>query len=252
MLSLASIFLLAAGQTTVAAVPPQPFDASHARWDHLVKQYVHAGQVDYTGLRGAGRAELDGYLGELSTVTSTATWGRSDALAFWIDAYNAWTVKLIVDHPGVSSIKKITTVGSPWKLAFIPMKATGTDVISLDDIEHGVIRPTFADPRIHMAVVCASTSCPALRSEAYDGYRLDTQLDDQARRFLADPTRNTVDAANKVLRISSIFDWYGNDFDATGGVGAFLEKFGTAEIAQGAREGWTVDYMTYDWGLNGR
>ncbi len=249
--ALGALALLGCG-TTVAAVPSQPYDRTHARWDRLLHRYVHDGVVDYTGIRGAGRDELDAYLGELSSVSSTASWGRDEALAFWLDAYNAWTVKLIVDHPGVTSIKKVTTVGSPWKLSFIPMRATGAESISLDDIEHGVIRPKFADPRIHVAVVCASISCPALRSEAYVGSRLDAQLDDQARAFLADTTRNQVDAGRKVLRISSIFDWYGKDFEATGGVRAFLERHGPPAMAQGAREGWPIEHLDYDWGLNGR
>jgi len=245
--------LLLGCTTTVAAVPAGTYDSTHARWDHVLHQYVRAGAVDYTGLRGAGRAELDAYLGELSSVTTTSSWSREEALAFWIDAYNAWTVKLIVDHPGVTSIKKITTVTSPWKLSFIPMRATGgAETISLDDIEHGVIRPRFADPRIHVAVVCASISCPSLRAEAYVAGKVEAQLDDQARAFLADPTRNTVDAERKVLRISSIFDWYGKDFEATGGVSAFVQKYGTPALAQAAREGWKVEYMDYDWGLNGR
>lgn len=249
---LTTLLLVLGCTTTVAAVPVGTYDATHTRWDRLLHTYVHDGSVDYTGLRGAGRTELDAYLGELSSVTSTASWGRNEALAFWIDAYNAWTVKLIVDHPGVSGIKKITPVGSPWKLSFIPMRATGVETISLDDIEHGVIRPRFADPRIHVAVVCASVSCPPLRAEAYVGPRVDAQLDEQARAFLADPTRNGVDGARKVLRLSSIFDWYGKDFEATGGVGAFVQKYGPPALAQAAREGWKVEYMDYDWGLNGR
>lgn len=238
--------------TTVAAVPAGTYDATHARWDRILHTYVRDGSVDYSGLRGAGRAELDAYLGELASVDKAASWGRAETMAFWIDAYNAWTVKLIVDNPGVSSIKKITPVGSPWKLSFIPMRATGAETMSLDDIEHGILRPRFADPRIHVAVVCASVSCPPLRAEAYVPTRLDAQLDEQARAFLADTTRNTVDPARKVLRLSSIFDWYGGDFAATGGVAAFVAKYGPPALAEAARDGWKVEYMDYDWGLNGR
>lgn len=238
--------------TTVAAVPAGTYDPAHARWDRLLHQYVHDGSVDYTGLRGPGRAELDAYLGELSSVSTTASWGRNEALAFWIDAYNAWTVKLIVDHPGIKSIKSITTVGSPWKLSFIPMRATGKETMSLDDIEHGVIRPRFGDPRIHVAVVCASVSCPPLRAEAFVASRVDAQLDEQARAFLADPERNTVDAERKVLRLSGIFDWYAGDFEASGGVPAFVQKYGPPALAEAAGAGWQVEYVDYDWGLNGK
>lgn len=249
---LGTLLLGAACATPIAAVPALPFDATHARWDRLLRARVHDGTVDYSALRAQDQGELDSYLGELSSVTSTAGWGRDETLAFWINAYNAWTVKLIVDHPGVSSIKKVTSIGSPWKLVFIPMQATGQQRISLDDIEHGVIRPTFGDPRIHFAVVCASISCPSLRAEAYVAARLDDQLDDQARRFLADPRRNSADPGKQVLLLSPIFDWYGEDFEATGGVRGFLERRGTPDMARGAREGWQIRYQDYDWGLNGR
>lgn len=252
MLPFVSLLLLFGCSATVAAVPVQPYDATHARWDRILHEYVHDGAVDYSGLRGTGRTEFEAYLGELASVTSTASWSRAESLSFWINAYNAWTVKLIVDHPGVTSIKQITTVSSPWKLSFIPMHATGADVMSLDDIEHGVIRATLADPRIHVAVVCASVSCPPLRSEAYVASRLDGQLDDQARDFLSDTTRNAADTARKVIGISSIFDWYGKDFETSGGVRGFLERYGPPDLAQGAAGGWPIEYLPYDWGLNGR
>lgn len=249
---LGAVLLLLGCATSAAAVPTLPYDPTHARWDRLLHAHVRQGVVDYTGLRGPGRPELDAYLGELSSVASTASWSRSEALAFWINAYNAWTVKLVVDHPGVTSIKKITTVGSPWKLSFIPMRATGADTISLDDIEHGVLRPRFADPRIHVAVVCASVSCPPLRNEAYVPARLDAQLDDQARTFLADARHNRVDTERRVLRLSSLFDWYAEDFSASGGVRGFLERHGPPAMVQAARDGWPIEHLDYDWGLNGR
>lgn len=259
MLPFASLLLLLGCSATVAAVPVQPYDATHARWDRLLHEYVHDGVVDYSGLRGTGRTELETYLGELTSVTSTASWSRAESLSFWINAYNAWTVKLIVDNPGVTSIKNVTPVGSPWKLAFIPMRATGAEAMSLDDIEHGVIRAKLADPRIHMAVVCASVSCPPLRNEAYVASRLDAQLDHQARDFLSDTSRNAADTTRKVLGISSIFDWYGKDFETAApggltapGVRAFLERYGPPDLAQGAAGGWPIEYLSYDWGLNGR
>lgn len=236
----------------VVSVPAGVYDPGHRRWDQLLTRYVEAGVVDYSGLREAGAGELDGYLGELVALPSTDTLPQDEALAFWINAYNAWTVKLIVDNPGVGGIREIRMFRSPWRLRFIPMSASGAAAMSLDEIEHEVIRTRFRDPRIHMALVCASVSCPPLRSEAYVGDRLDAQLDAQARQFLADPARNSADAQARVLRLSPIFGWYVDDFTESGGVGAFVQRYGPPELARGAAEGWQVAPTGYDWSLNGR
>lgn len=242
--------LLFACSTTVASVPPGTYDPTHDTWNQVLRKNVQNGQVNYTAIR-ANKAELDSYLGELAATTPGESWSKNEAFAFWLNAYNAWTVRLIVDHPEIKSIKDITLL-SPWKITFIPMQALGQSALSLDDIEHKILRTQFPDPRIHMAVVCASTSCPALRAEAYVGDRLENQLYDQARVFLADPTKNTLDTANKELKLSSIFKWYEGDFASKGGVLGFVQAYGSREMAKAAAEGWKVSYLDYDWGLNGK
>ena len=242
--------LLTGCSTTIASVPPGTYDPTHTRWDTLLRQNVQSGDVNYTAIR-ANPTELNAYLGELSGVTTTEGWPRTEALAFWINAYNAWTVRLIVDHPNTTSIRKIT-LGSPWMLSFIPMHALDKDVLSLDDIEHRILRTQFADPRIHMAIVCASISCPVLRSEAYTADHLEAQLDDQARLFLSDPQRNTLNPDKKTLQLSSIFKWFEEDFTVKGGISGFVQAYGPPELARAAAEGWSITYLDYNWGLNGK
>jgi hypothetical protein len=124
--------------------------------------------------------------------------------------------------------------------------------ISLYDLEHKVLRP-LRDPRIHFAIVCASRSCPALRAEAYDAERLDFQLDDQARRFINDPSRNRYDKAAKTAHLSEIFKWFDEDFAAAGSVQKYVARYvADPEIARGlAEETWRIEWIAYDWNLNG-
>src|SRR4029434_9265868 len=130
-------------------------------------------------------------------------------IAFWINAYNAFTLRLILDHYPIASIRRIGWLpGAAFRERFIPMQGLKGETISLDDIENGTLRSAFREPRIHFALVCAARSCPPLRREAYRGADLDRQLDDQARIFLRDATKNRVDAATRTLYLSSIFKWF--------------------------------------------
>ena len=240
--------------------PAQAFD--HGAWDGLLQRHVQpirygvATQVDYAAM-ARERAMLKGYLDALAAVSEAdfRRWPRDERLAFLINAYNAWTVELVLTRwPELESIKDLgSLLESPWKRRFIPLLG---ETRSLDDIEHGMIRAkgAYDEPRIHFAVNCASIGCPALRPEAYTSARLDAQLADATRRFLSDRTRNQVRGGR--IELSSVFKWYGEDFDRAGGLRAFLaargEALGLTEAQrQTLRAGkLKIVYLDYDWRLN--
>jgi len=235
----------------------------HAAWDALLKRHVQpiragvATEVDYAGM-ARERAALKGYLDGLAAVRRDEfnRWPKPERLVFLINAYNAWTVELILTAwPEVKSIKELGSLfRSPWKRAFIPLLG---ETRSLDDIEHGMIRAkgVYDEPRIHFAVNCASIGCPALRAEAFSAARLDAQLADATRLFLADRSRNRWQGDG--LAVSSIFKWYGDDFKQVGGLNAFLasqaDALGLTEAQkQRLREGRVeIEFLDYDWKLNG-
>jgi len=218
----------------------------HELWDSLVQQHVTSeGWVDYQGfIRDSTR--LNTYLELLKkNHPNDKYWSRDQQLAYWINAYNAFTVKLIVDHYPVASIKDIKNgipfVNTVWDLKFIQIEGATYD---LNNIEHGIIRARFEEPRIHFAVNCASKSCPQLRNEAFTAERLDEQLTDQARAFLGDPTKNVITPTR--LQLSRIFQWYRGDFTGKGSFIDFLNGFSPVRIDKEAK----IDYLDYDWSLN--
>jgi hypothetical protein len=215
--------------------------------------------VDYAGVR-RGRAELQRLLNGFSRVAmgEFERWPRAARQAFLINAYNVWTLALIADAPAeTASIKDLGgLLQSPWKKAFIPFLG---ETRSLDDIEHGLLRGAddFDEPRIHFAVNCASIGCPALRPEAFVADRFDAQLDDQTRRFLRDRTRNRVLQRDPLrVGVSSIFDWYGDDFARAGGVHGFLARYADAlgltpaEADTLRADEARIAFLDYDWRLN--
>ncbi len=229
-------------ESTVNANPPD-----HAPWTALLKKYVNAkGLVNYKGFIKDQKA-LDAYLATLSNNPPEKSWSRDEQLAYWFNAYNAFTVKLITMHYPVSSIKKIGPdvqvifVNTPWDKNFFKI---GGKNFSLNDIEHKTLRKDFEEPRMHFALNCASTSCPKLRNEAYEASKLNSQLDDQARDFLADKSRNVI-TPNK-LKISKIFSWYGKDFTKSSGKIDYLNKYAPVKINRSAN----IEYMDYSWDLN--
>jgi Protein of unknown function, DUF547 len=236
------------------------FDLTHATWSALLKMHVHwsadgsASAVDYGALRASPKA-LNDYLAQLEAVTPAQfeTFAPADQRAFLINAYNAWTVKLIVSKTtNPASIKDLGSLfSSPWKKQFFTLLGKPQ---SLDGVEHGLIRgaPDYDDPRIHFAVNCASIGCPALRPEAYVGARLDAQLEDQTLRFLRDRSRNRADVAKRTLYLSKIFDWYGDDFElpfrGTKTLPEFLARYSSAWGTD--IRGFDIDFLDYDWRLN--
>ena len=214
----------------------------------LLEKYVKDGFVDYQGFKN-DEAKLDQYL-KILEKTDTKILSRNEQFAFYVNAYNAWTVKLILSgYPGVKSIKDLGNVfKSPWKKKIARIDG---DIITLDHIEHNILRPRFKDPRIHFVVNCASKSCPPLRSEPYQENILDQQLDEMTRAFINDPKNNDLDG--NTLYVSSIFKWYGGDFNKD--IVGFFLKYAQGELKKSleANKGKIeIKYLDYDWSLNGK
>lgn len=213
----------------------------------LLKAYVKNSHVDYKGFK-ADEKKLDQYLARLEEVDPQDL-GRNERMAFYINAYNAWTIKLILNnYPGVKSIKDLGTIfKSPWKKKFA--KVDGKTV-TLDHLEHDILRPAFKDPRVHFAVNCASISCPPLLNEPYTGADLNSQLDWAAKNFINDPNHNFV--KGEALHVSRIFKWFGEDFDSD--ILGYVRSYAKGDLAQkiaNAKNNLKVKYLDYDWSLNG-
>ncbi len=260
--------LLAAAAVAVPPARAQAFDHGHGAWTALLKKHVvllrggQAAQLDYAGV-AAERAALQAYLGTLSAVPEPAfrAFGRPQQMAFLTNAYNAFTVALVLTrYPALKSIKDLgSLLQSPWKPKTVPLFG---GKVSLDDIEHGMLRAPgrYDDPRVHFGVNCASIGCPALREEAFVAERLDAQLDAQALRFLSDRSRNRYNAAPSRLEVSKIFDWFGDDFRqghrGITSLPAFLARHADvlADVPAGREriraQQVPVTFADYDWALN--
>ncbi len=214
--SLLSIILFTVSSCFAVNAPTSNAEPiSHEIWNDLLKKHVDAkGFVDYAGFK-KDQIELKKYLTLLENNAPGDKWSKDEKLAYWINAYNAFTIQLILDNTQhkIKSIKdigdkiKIPFVNTPWDVKFINI---GGKKMDLNNIEHGIIRKDFNEPRIHFALVCAAKSCPPLRNEAYIAAKLNQQLDDQGVDFLNDSYKNQVSA--KEAKLSNIFKWYGSDF----------------------------------------
>jgi hypothetical protein len=210
----------------------------HTAWNDLLQAYVSpTGLVNYGGLRGA-RAKLEGYLGQLAATPPRSDWSRQEAMAYWINAYNAYTVKLILDNYPVKSIKDIHG-GEPWQVKWIEL---GTKKYSLNQIENDILRPLYKDPRIHFALNCAAKSCPPLYNRAFTAANLNGTLEQLTRAFINNPKFNTLQPGS--AEVSRIFDWYGGDF---GNLTGYLNKYATTRLEDSA----AITFKSYDWDLNG-
>lgn len=229
----------------------------HSRLDQVLRRYVNEeGAVDYARLKTDADSVLAPYLRRLGR-TDPSRLPRDARLAFWINAYNALTIKLIVGHYPVPNIWAITPgppepkQNSPFELEVGTVADTAR---TLDEIEHEIIRERFDEPRIHFALVCAAKSCPVLRREAYTGARLDQQLNDQARTFLHDEGKNRVPAGDDRIALSRILKWYGEDFGPTAEAlqAAIAPYFDGRVRNRLAAADYEVTYLPYDWSLNDR
>lgn len=257
-------------EAVAAAAQTEFSDQAYAT---ILDRYVnHDGLVDYQGLKH-DRERLDSFVVTLGSLSPQVydQWSKQRKIAFWINAYNALTLKAIVDHYPIrpsffrslvypeNSIRQIAGV---WdQLRFRVMG----EMLTLDEIEHQILRKRFYEPRIHAALVCAAMGCPPLRREAFIGEGLDDQLEEQSRRFLSSPGGLRIDRTANQVYISSIFQWYGRDFVKGYGGSANFEKFGEIEgavlnfisrhLSSSDREfliggGYSVRHLDYDWSLN--
>lgn len=225
-----------------ATTPP-----SYKAWNELLKAHVSAdGKVNYKGFIKE-KAKLDAYLKTISAnAPDRKTWSKDEQLAYWINAYNAFTVKLIVDNYPVESIKdlgpaiKIPLVSDVWHYKFFKI---GGQESSLDEIEHSILRKEFNEPRIHFAINCASVSCPPLLNEAFEAKTIDAQLDKVAKDFI-NSSRNKI--TPEAIQISSIFSWFKGDFTKNGSLIDFLNKYSKVKIKSNAK----VSHLDYNWSLN--
>jgi hypothetical protein len=218
----------------------------HSLYGELLNKYVNDGVVDYQGFKDE-EAKLDEYLTVLEN-TKVKELSRDEQFAFYVNAYNAWTIKLILSaYPGIESIKDLGNIfKSPWEKEIVRINGK---VLTLDEIEHAILRAQFKDPRVHFAVNCASKSCPPLISEPYRGSTLDSQLEDATRAFINDPTSNYLEG-NK-LYVSRIFKWFSEDFNDN--VLGFFLQYGEGAFKrrlESQKNKLEIVYLSYDWSLN--
>ncbi len=242
----AALFLLPLLSTPLAAEVPD-----HSLFSQVLRDHVRNGVVDYRGIKADER--FPRYIAMLQQTNPAALGDRRERLAFWLNAYNAFTIQYVIDrYPIKSLMNKLAyaTGGGTFKTKFITIHGVK---YSLNDIENDIIRP-MGDPRIHFALVCGAKSCPPLRSEAYLADRLDEQLDEQGRIFLSQVDKNRIDLVANEIHLSKIFDWFKDDFRQAGGSELdFIAKFLPAESAQQLRARAAtlkIKYTEYDWSLN--
>lgn len=235
--------------------PASTIIVDHGEWTRLLQAYTRPSddgvvRFDYAGLAARDRAALDGYIARLAAVPVGGL-NRDEQLAYWINLYNALTVQVVLDHYPVSSILKISispglfSIG-PWGKKLISVEG---EEISLDDIEHRILRPIWRDPRIHYAVNCASIGCPNLIDTAYTADRMEALLEANAIAYVNHP--RGVELRGGSLVVSSIYDWFREDFGGTEtGVLAHLRKYARPELARDLKLVFEVDSYDYDWSLN--
>lgn len=224
------------------------FDHTHTRYGDVLKKYVQNGRVDYAALK-ADRLTLDVYLNKTAAVSEEEfeKWTLEQRLSFLINLYNAQTLALVIDHYPVASIKKIGTFfKGPWDQ---PVVRLFGKTLTLGTLEHDILRKQYQEPLIHFALVCAARGCPTLREEPYVPDQLQKQLEDQARIFLSDKNKNSLDAAKGVIYLSPIFKWFEADFvKKSGSVLSFIEPYLPKAPSDLASYG--IRYTGYDWSLN--
>lgn len=259
------VVLLAAGAVAPLAAHAQAgFDHNHAAWDSLLKKHVrwladgNQSRVHYTGF-AADRAALKAVLDGMSAVPQAVfeSWSPPQQMAFLINAYNAFTVELILTkYPDLKSIKDLGSfVQSAWKKKFFTLLG---EQRHLDWIEHEQLRPRHSEPRVHAALNCASVGCPALRDEAFTAAKLEVQLEDGMRRFMGDRTRNRVKSDR--VEVSSIFKWFREDFEKGHGgfqrvedvFSKYADLLSDVPSERAALKAKTlgVRHLDYDWSLN--
>ena len=218
----------------------------HDEWNVLLQKYVNdKGDVHYLGFQ-TERKNLQAYLNKLSkNPPNDKNWSKDESLVYWINAYNAFTIELILNHYPVKSIREIggkfPFINSSWDIKFFKINNVPFD---LNIIEHEIIRKEYHEPRIHFAIVCASISCPRLLNEAYTSEKLEEQLERQTRYFINNPIKNQISSTDPQL--SGILDWYKSDFPKDKSMIQFVNQYSNITIDKNA----TLRYLEYDWNLN--
>ena len=251
--------VLSIGFSTVLAgalatrLPASGFDHSHALLGKVLDAFVQDGTVDYARLK-RNPTNLKAYLDQLASISRDRfkEWSEPEQIAFLSNLYNAATLELIIDHYPVKSIRKIGTPWKgPWKQEVVRLFG---ETVTLDHLEHDLLRKDYKEPRVHFVLVCAARSCPPLREEPYIPARLDEQLEDQGRRFMNTPSKNRVDPEKRTAYLSQIFKWFDRDFEEhSGSVLAFVRPYFPKDISGQLEDGtFDVQYLDYDWSLNDR
>lgn len=223
---------------------------SHDAWDKILAEYARpaddgVNRVDYKGIKTRAAGELKAYLAALQSI-KISEYPRDEQFAYWVNLYNAATVQVILDNYPLESIRDIGLLGQgPWKDKFLKVEGKA---LSLDDIEHGILRPIWKDVRIHYAVNCASIGCPNLALKAYRAGTLEPMLDDAARAYINHP-RGFARIKGQLVA-SNIFEWYQSDWGEETDVLAHARKYATAETVALLKDAEGIDSYDYDWALN--
>jgi len=247
LLAILVSFYMVAGVPGLQSFASTETVVDNSLYGELLQKYVSDGKVDYAGFK-TEEAKLDRYLKILEAVVPERL-SRDEQFAFYANAYNAWTIKLILSgYPGVTSIKDLgSLIKSPWKKKIVRIDGK---VISLDHVEHEILRPRYKDPRVHFAINCAAKSCPPLRPEPFIGNILDRQLDDSTRSFINDPKSYRLE--DNELYVSRIFKWFSEDFNDD--VFGYFLMYATGDLKkelEAKSDLIRVKYLEYDWSLNG-
>jgi hypothetical protein len=227
-----SIFIL-----SVVAIQAQSSDFNSLLQENVDKQ----GNVDYKSLKN-NESDLDLYLNYLSKTTPSEEWSKNKEKAFWINAYNAYTLKIILNNYPLKSITNIKIKDkTAWKIPFVNI---GGKSYTLDFVEHEILRKKFNDARIHVGVNCASKSCPKLGNIAFTENNIESELERLMKEFINDTTKNKI--SQKKIIISEIFNWFPNDFTKEGSLIDYINKYSEITVNEKAQ----IKYLTYDWSLN--
>lgn len=231
-----------------------PFDKEHSAFTDLLQKHVRNGKVNYQGLK-ADQAALDAYVSQLESVCkmSFSSWKPNDKQAFFINAYNAYTLRLVLKYYPITTIQKVPG-GDAWQQKSVSLKNLFGKKTTLHHLENNIIRKRFKDPRIHFALNCASNGCPDLQNRAYLGTQLNRQLQRVTTSFLANANHNRFNADTSTLYLSKIFDWYKGDFGGDRKLVAYFMKYAPKvvkeQLAQTDATQIKVVFNEYDWRLN--
>ena len=220
--------------------PAADVTIDHAELDLLLRAVVRGESVDYEAIRRDQRARLDVYLSRIAAI-EPARLSQAEQIALYVNLYNATVLRAVAERyrPGYRPD------ADSFRLFDEPLARVAGRTMSLNDLEHRVLRARFDEPRVHVALVCAARSCPPLLPRAYTGRDLEAALEERMRRFVTDPTRNEIDASARTLRLSRIFEWYADDFGGRASLATYVARYLGREVS-----GFVVDFLPYSWELN--